>query len=84
MGFESKIALITGFSSFTFMLNLPFGYLRAKTKRLSFNWFLYIHIPIPLVILGRILLNIDFNYIPILVFAAIIGQICGGKLEFKP
>ena len=29
------------------VLNLPFGYLRMNTRKLSFMWFVYIHLPIP-------------------------------------
>ncbi|MDO8746393.1 MAG: hypothetical protein Q7J70_01880 [Thermodesulfovibrionales bacterium] len=78
-----KSAVVTGLFSLTFMLNMPFGYLRGKTKRFSFKWFLYIHLPIPFVLLARILSNIDMTYIPLFVLAAVIGQVWGGKLEFK-
>ena len=78
-----KSAIIIGIFSFTVMLNTPFGYLRGKTKRFSFKWFLYIHLPIPFVLLARILSNIDMTYIPLFVLAAVIGQVWGGKLEFK-
>ncbi|MCG2709735.1 MAG: hypothetical protein L6246_05395 [Thermodesulfovibrionales bacterium] len=78
-----KSALITGLFSLTFMLNMPFGYLRGKAKKFSFKWFLYIHLPIPFVLLARILSNIDMTYIPLFVLATVIGQVWGGKLEFK-
>ncbi len=78
-----KSALITGLFSLTFMLNMPFGYLRGKTKRFSLKWFLYIHLPIPFVLLARILSNIDMTYIPLFVLASVIGQVWGGRLEFK-
>ncbi len=82
MDFDARLALIIGLFSLTFMLNLPFGYLRAKTKKLSLKWFLCIHLPIPIVFLGRFFSHLDFRYIPLLVLAALIGQIWGGKLEF--
>jgi len=78
-----KSAIVTGLFSLTFMLNMPFGYLRGKAKRFSFKWFLYIHLPIPFVLLARILSNIDMTYIPLFMLAAVIGQVRGGKLEFK-
>ncbi len=78
-----KSALITGLFSLTFMLNMPFGYLRGKTKRFSLKWFLYVHLPIPFVLLARILSNIDMTYIPLFVLASVIGQVWGGRLEFK-
>ena len=62
------------------VLNIPFGYLRAKEKKFSFRWWLYIHLPIPFIIFVRIASQLDFRYIPIFIFAAVIGQICGGKL----
>ena len=78
-----KSAIVIGLFSLTFMLNMPFGYLRGKTKRFSLKWFLYIHLPIPFVLLARILSNTDMTYIPLLVLAAVIGQVWGGRLEFK-
>jgi hypothetical protein len=82
MDFGAKLALVTGLFSLTFMLNLPFGYMRGKTKKLSMSWFLCIHLPIPIVFLGRLFSNLDMRYIPIFILAALIGQIWGGKLEF--
>jgi len=83
MDSAAKTALIIGVFFLTFMLNMPFGYLRGKTKKLSFKWFLYIHLSIPFVLLARILSNIDMTYIPLFVLAAVMGQVWGGKLEFK-
>ena len=82
MDSNTKIALLTGLFSLTFMLNMPFGYFREKTRRYSFKWFLYIHLPIPFIVIARILSHIDLTYIPLFVTAAIIGQVWGGKLEF--
>ena len=79
----TRLLLITVIFLFTLLLNIPFGYLRGKTKKFSFKWFLYIHLPIPFVLLARILSNIDMIYIPLFVLAAVIGQVWGGKLEFK-
>jgi len=78
-----KSAIVIGLFSLTFMLNMPFGYLRGKTKRFSLKWFLYVHLPIPFVLLARILSNIDMTYIPLFVLASVIGQVWGGRLEFK-
>ena len=82
MTFEAKLALIIGLFSLTFMLNLPFGFLRSKTRKFSLNWFLCIHLPIPIIFLSRLFSHLDFRYVPIFVAAALIGQIWGGKLEF--
>ena len=66
---------------FTLLINLPFGYFRSKTKRYSLRWFLYIHIPIPLIFIARTLSHIEFRYIPIFILAALAGQILGGKFN---
>lgn len=81
MDFHSKFTAILILSSITLLLNLPFGYARAKARRFSFRWLLYIHAPIPFIFIARILSHIEIKYIPFLALAAIFGQIVGGKLE---
>ena len=66
---------------FTVMLNLPFGYARTRSKRYSLRWFLYIHVPIPVILLIRVMSHIEIKYIPIFALGALIGQIIGGKLD---
>jgi hypothetical protein len=78
----ARFALIFCMFSFTYMLNIPFGMLRARARKFSLKWFLYIHLPIPFIFLARVMSNLDYRYIPIFVFAAIIGQLMGGKMEF--
>ena len=68
--------------AFTLLVNLPFGYARARAKRYSLRWFLFIHVPIPVIFIVRTISHIDIKYIPIFAFAAITGQLLGGKLEF--
>jgi len=79
---QSNLYAILILLGFTLLINLPFGYARAKTRRYSFRWFLYIHVPIPIIFIARTISHIEFKYIPLLALAAIIGQIVGGKLEF--
>lgn len=76
-----KVALIITVSMITFLINLPFGYYKRKARRFSLKWFLYIHLPIPLIVAMRLLSNLDFRYIPLFVVAAITGQFLGGRLE---
>jgi len=83
MDFSSKTALaVSALCAFTLVLNIPFGYWRSKSRKYSFRWFLYIHLPIPLVFLGRVVSQIGFAYVPVFVTAAVIGQIWGGRLKF--
>lgn len=76
-----RIFLVITVFLLTFIINLPFGYYRKKAQRFSFKWFLYIHIPIPIIVAARLLSNIDFRYIPLFVVAAITGQFLGGRIE---
>jgi len=64
-----------------FMINLPFGALRSNVKKFSFLWFLYIHLPIPFIVLLRIYSDIGFAFYtyPILVGAFFTGQLVGKK-----
>jgi len=82
MDFGSKAVLVAVLFLLTVLINLPFGYFRRRSKRFSFKWFLYIHIPIPVIFLARVLSQLDFRYIPLFVLAAVIGQLWGGRMEF--
>ncbi|MBI5885792.1 MAG: hypothetical protein HZB85_04330 [Deltaproteobacteria bacterium] len=66
-----------------FVLNLPFGYLRAPTKKFSVKWFAYIHLPIPFIIALRLLAGMSYRIIPLLIVAAIAGQLVGGKFNLR-
>lgn len=68
---------------FAFILNLPFGYLRRRSRKYSLKWFVYIHMPVPIIIAARIISNTDYKFIPLFIIASVIGQFFGGKLEFN-
>ncbi len=76
-----KFLLVTGIVILALVVNLPFGYLRQKSRKYSLKWFLYIHLPVPLIILARLISHIDFKFIPLFLAAGFVGQFCGGKLE---
>jgi hypothetical protein len=62
------------------VLNLPFGYLRGGTRKFSFMWFLYIHLPIPAIFLLRTSAGVGFKAVPVIVIGAIIGQVIGSRV----
>ena len=64
-----------------FLLNQPFGYWRASARKLSRQWFLAVHLPVPLVIALRIVSGLGFQLIslPVLVGAFFLGQFVGGR-----
>jgi len=82
MDFSAKVALVVGLFSLSFMLNLPMGYVRSLTRKFSFAWFLCIHAPIPIIVLGRLFSGLSYKYIPVFLVAAFLGQVWGGKVEF--
>jgi len=65
-----------------FVLNVPFGYWRARTKKFSPQWFLSIHIPVPFVIAFRVFAGLGWRLVtfPILIGAFFSGQFIGGRI----
>ncbi len=68
-----------------FLFNLPFGYWRGNVRKFSLQWALAIHIPVPFVIVLRILGHLGFKFItyPILVGAFFGGQFVGKLIYNK-
>jgi hypothetical protein len=77
---SSKPVLVIGIFLLTFVLNLFFGIFRAKSRKFSLAWFLYIHLPIPAIFFARVYSHLGIGYIPLFLIAAVAGQIVGGKL----
>ncbi|WP_290902727.1 hypothetical protein [Ferroglobus sp.] len=65
----------------TFLLNIPFGYWRAGTRRMSKEWFLAVHAPVPFVATLRFLSSSSLYHVPIFVFAYFSGQLVGSKVR---
>lgn len=71
----------------TFIINLPFGYLRGGLRKLSFWWFLAIHIPVPMVIIIRKFHDLELTWIlaPFLLGSFFLGQFAGRRVyTWKP
>jgi hypothetical protein len=71
----------------TFIVNLPFGYFRGSFGKLSFWWFVMIHLPVPLVILIRKWhgLSLTWGLAPFLIGSFFLGQYVGRKIyTMKP
>ncbi len=65
-----------------FLLNLPFGFWRGSVSKFSRQWFLAIHLPVPVVILIRIYSGLGFHLasFPAVIGSFFLGQFIGGKL----
>jgi len=68
-----------------FLINLPFGYFRAGYKKLSFMWFLFIHLPVPFVIYIRHFFGVELSWglAPFLFGSYFLGQFLGRIIRMK-
>jgi hypothetical protein len=80
---ENKTAEVLIVAGLTYLINIPFGYWRAQVKKFSKEWFLAIHLPVPLIVLMRILMGVHLNIPTIITFvvAFFLGQRTGVMLQ---
>ena len=66
-----------------FVVNLPFGYWRARVRKFSPQWILAVHLPVPIVVACRLFSGLGWQLItfPVLIGAFFCGQFAGGKLQ---
>jgi hypothetical protein len=69
----------------TILVNIPFGFLRGPQRQFSILWFVYIHLPVPLVIWFRNIFDVDLSwgFAPFYFGAYLLGQWLGKKTYFK-
>ncbi len=65
------------------LVNMPFGYWRANADKFSRQWFLAVHLPVPLVIGLRFASGLGFHLatFPVMIAAFFLGQLAGGQLH---
>ena len=66
-----------------FLINIPMGLMRERSKKFSLAWFLWIHASIPLIIALRIGLKLHPLAIAINIASAVLGQFLSGLPEKK-
>jgi len=68
---------------FTLLVNLPFGYWRAGTRRLSVQWFVAVHTPILAIATLRVVIELGWRWslLPFTIAAYFTGQFLGGRLR---
>jgi hypothetical protein len=76
------MSLLLFISVLVFLINVPFGAWRARVPARSRQWFLAIHLPVPLVIALRVFSGLGFQLasFPLIVVAFFLGQYVGGRL----
>jgi hypothetical protein len=64
------------------VLNVPFGYWRKNVARFSLQWFLSIHIPVPVIVVLRLTTGIGFAWYTyvVMVSAFFLGQQAGSLI----
>jgi len=65
------------------LVNIPLGSLRERSRKFSWQWLLWVHASIPLIIALRIGLSLHWSAIPINIAAAVLGQAIGASPEKK-
>ncbi len=65
------------------IVNIPLGARRERARKFSWQWILWIHASIPVIIALRIWLQLHLIAIPINIAAAVLGQLIGGAPEKK-
>jgi hypothetical protein len=80
---ETRIMSLLIVATIVFLVNIPFGYWRASVRKLSFQWALAIHLPVPFVVLLRLNSGIGFHFAtyPVLIGAFFAGQQVGAMLR---
>ncbi|MBS1263725.1 MAG: hypothetical protein MAG715_00914 [Methanonatronarchaeales archaeon] len=64
-----------------FLFNVPFGYWRGANDKLSAQWFLAIHLPVPFIVAARRLNDYGLIYVPLFVAFFALGQQAGAKMR---
>jgi hypothetical protein len=65
-----------------FMINIVFGYWRSNTRKFAPQWFMAVHIPVPLSIGLRLwFLGWSWIILPLFVATFFIGQYIGGMIR---
>jgi hypothetical protein len=62
------------------VLNMPLGYMRAKSRKYSIQWVLWIHASIPFIVWFRIANDLENWIIAVNIVLAILGQLLGSYL----
>ncbi len=77
------MSTLAGVALAILLLNLPFGYWREGVRKFSPQWFLAVHVPVPLAIGLRFAVGLGFRLatLPLFVAAFFGGQFLGGRLR---
>ena len=67
------------------LLNVPFGFWRAGTRRFTLPWILAVHVPVPFVVALRLGSGLGWKLytFPVMIGAYFTGQFLGGRVRLS-
>jgi len=77
---SEKIMFLTMISSMALLFNMGMGCWRKTVRKYSWQWFLAIHLAVPVIFLLRTEAGLSSNFIPELLLFSVAGQMLGAKL----
>ena len=82
-GTMSSVAPLLALIIFALLINIPLGYLRRNYEKFTFGWYFYLHISIPAIIYIRVKSGLSWEFIPLTLVGAVVGQLLGNILYRK-
>ena len=80
-GTPPELAVMAWIGAVALVVNLPLGYFREGTRKLSLSWFVYVHLSVPVIAYLRMSNHVSAWAIPPFIACALIGQIAGGRMR---
>jgi hypothetical protein len=73
---------LAAIATVVFLLNLPFGYWRSRTRKFSWQWFVSIHLPVAIIITYQVASGMGFQLaaLAVRIAAFFLGQLAGGRI----
>jgi hypothetical protein len=70
-------------ATIVFLMNIPFGIWRDRSRKFSWQWILAIHLPVPMIIGLRLVSGLGFQLytFPVMIGAFFLGQYAGGRIN---
>lgn len=78
-----QILKLTVLLVFALTSNIPLGYLRETSRKFSLRWFILVHLSIPFIVLLRDSFGFSWQWIPLTLVCAVVGQMIGSRCRRK-
>lgn len=68
---------------FALLVNMPLGAWRVSVRKLSWQWFVSVHLCVPIIFILRHQAGLSIKFIPVLILFSLAGHFLGGKLGIR-